>query len=164
WSFDNGVAVTWTVSARNAALTALSVWNTSEPASGVPAGPPIAVASPSATVQSDTSVALGWNGVFSDNGRAITNYTAAAYTGAAPTCAADGSVTPNSAVLASVGTAVSTVFSSLSPNATYTLVVFAFNGQGCSVSPGVVAHTPPPVITALTVSGPSQNGSVYDFV
>jgi hypothetical protein len=164
WSFDNGVAVTYTVSARNAALTALSVWNTSEPASGVPAGPPIAVASPSATVQSDTSVALGWAGVFSDNGRAITAYTAAAYTGAAPSCSPNGAISSNGAAISAAGTGTSTVFSGLSANATYTLVVFAYNGQGCTVSPAVVAHTPPPVITALAVAGPSLNGSVYDFV
>lgn len=164
WSFDNGVAVTYTVSARNAALTALSVWNTSEPASGVPAGPPIPVASPSATVQSDTSVAFSWSGVFSDNGRAISAYTAAAYTGAAPTCAADGSITSNGAAIASAGTGTSTVFSGLSANATYTLVVFAYNGQGCTASSTVVAHTPPPVITNLAVAGPSANGDVYDFV
>ncbi len=164
WSFDNGVAVTYTVSARNAALTALSVWNTSEPASGIPAGPPIAVASPSATVQSDTSVALGWSGVFSDNGRAISAYTAAAYTGTAPTCSANGTISSNGAAISAAGTGTSTVFSGLSANATYTLVVFAYNGQGCTISPAVVAHTPPPVITDLTVSGPSANGGVYDFV
>ncbi|MBX3098140.1 MAG: tandem-95 repeat protein [Salinibacterium sp.] len=164
WSFDNGVAVTYTVSARNAALTALSVWNTSEPVSGVPAGPPLVVASPSATVQSDTSVALGWAGVFNDNGRPITAYTAAAYTGAPPTCAANGTITANGAAIASTGTGTSAVFSGLSANATYTLVVFAFNGQGCTASGAVVAHTPPPVITNVTVSGPSANGSTFDFV
>ena len=164
WSFDNGVAVTYTVSARNAALTALSVWNTSEPASGVPAGPPIAVGSPSATVQSDTSIALDWATAFSDNGRAISAYTAAAYTGAAPTCSANGTISSNGAAISAAGTGTSTVFSGLSANATYTLVVFAYNGQGCTVSSGVVANTPPPVITNLSVSGPSANGELYDFV
>lgn len=164
WSFDNGVAVTYTVSARNAALTALSVWNTSEPASGVPAGPPIAVASPSATVQSDTSVSLGWADVFSANGRPITAYTAAAYSGTAPTCSPSGAITSNGAYLSAAGTSTSTTFTGLSANATYTLVVFAYNGQGCTMSSGVVAHTPPPVISNLTVSGPSANGSTYDFV
>jgi large repetitive protein len=164
WVFDNGVAVTYTVSARNSALTALSVWNTSEPASGVPAGPPLVVGATGATVQSDTTIAFSWPGVFSDNGRAITSYTAAAFTGSAPTCAPDGSIASNGAVLASVGTATSTVFSGLSANATYTLVAFAYNGQGCTVSASVVAHTPPPVITEVAFSGPSANGGVYDFV
>ncbi len=164
WSFDNGVAVTYTVSARNAALTALSVWNTSEPASGVPAGPPIAVASPSATVQSDTSVALGWDQAFSSNGRAITAYTAAAYTGAVPTCSPSGVISANGASIISAGTGTSAVFTGLSANATYTLVVFAYNGQGCTISSGVVAHTPPPVITNIAVAGPSANGAFYDFV
>jgi hypothetical protein len=164
WTLDNGVAVTYTVSARNAALTALSVWNTSEPTSGVPAGPPVVTGSASATLQSDTSVAFSWGGAFSDNGRAISAYTAAAYTGAAPTCAADGTVTGNGAALAAVGTGTSTVFSGLSANATYSLVVFAYNGQGCTASGTVVANTPPPVITNITFSGPSQHGNVYDFV
>ena len=164
WSFDNGVAVTYTVSARNAALTALSVWNTSEPASGIPAGPPISIAPVSATVQGDTSAALDWTGAFNDNGRAVVAYTAVAYTGAVPTCSPSGAVTANGAIVVNAGTATSTVFTGLSPNATYTLVVFAYNGQGCTSSPGVVAHTPPPVITNVAFSGPSLNGEVYDFV
>ncbi|MCU1439925.1 MAG: fibronectin type protein [Rhodoglobus sp.] len=159
WLLDNGVAVNFTISPRNAAYTALSVWNTSEPRSDVPAGPPIAVGSPLATVLSDTLVQLEWAGVFTDNGRAIANYTAAAYTGAAPTCSPDGSISSNGAAVASAGTGTWTQFSGLSPNATYTLVVFAFNGQGCTVSPAVVAHTPPAVITALSTSMPATNGS-----
>ncbi len=142
-SLANGVAVSWTVSPRNGAYTALSVWNTSEPRSDVPAGPPIALSSPLATVQNATTISLDWAGVFSDNGRPITEYTAAAYTGAAPTCAADGSITGNGAAVQAVGGATSTSFGGLSANATYSLIVFAFNGQGCTASPPVVAHTPP---------------------
>ena len=164
WTFDNGVAVTFTVSARNAALTALSVWNTSEPASGVPAGPPIAVGTPTATVLSDTTVAMDWGTAFSDNGRAISSYTAAAYTGTAPSCSPTGAISSNGATIVSAATATATTFGGLSANATYTLVVFAYNGQGCTASTTVIAHTPPPVISTIAFAGPSLNGQVYDFV
>jgi hypothetical protein len=164
WSLDNGVAVTFTVSARNAALTALSVWNTSEPASGVPAGPPIAIGTPTATVLGDTTVRLDWGGIFSDNGRAITNYTAAAFTGSAPTCSPGGGVSGNGAAIIGTGTGTSAQFSGLSPNGTYTLLVFAYNGQGCTASPAVVAHTPPAVVTSITTAGPSPNGpGLFDY-
>jgi hypothetical protein len=164
WSLDNGVAVTYTVSPRNAAYTALAVWNTSEPRSDVPAGPPLALQAPSATAVGDTAVQLDWASSFSDNGRSITQYTAAAFTGTAPTCSADGSIISNGASVAGLGQSTSTRFTGLSPNATYTLMVFAFNGQGCTGSATVVAHTPPAVITSLDVSGPSGEGETRDFV
>ncbi len=158
WSLENGVAVSYTVSPRNAAYTALSIWNTSEPQSDAPAGPPIAVLSPLATVLSDTLVQLDWAGAFIGNGRPISEYTAAAYTGPAPTCAPDGSISPKGAAISAVGTGTSAQFGGLSPNATFTLVVFAFNGQGCTASAAVVAHTAPGVITAITTSLPTPNG------
>lgn len=164
WTLDNGVAVSFTISPRNGALTALSVWNTSEPRQGVPAGPPIAGAAPLATVQSDTAVSLDWAGVFSDNGRAITNYTAAAYTGAAPTCAANGTVNSNGATTVATGTGTSHQFTGLSPNGTYSLIVFAYNGQGCTASSSVIARTPPAVITNIQVGSTLvANGPYFDF-
>jgi hypothetical protein len=159
-SLDNGVAASFTVSPRNAAYTALSVWNTSEPGSGVPAGAPIAQQSPLATTVDDTTVQLDWAGVFSDNGKAITEFTAAAFTGGAPTCAADGTISANGASLSAVGTGLSTQFG-LSVNTTYSLMVFAFNGQGCTASAAVVAHTPPAVVSGLTFEL-VQNGSNWD--
>ena len=164
WTLDNGVAVSYTVSPRNAALTALSVWNTSEPRSDVPAGPPIAGASPLATVTGDASVRLDWPGIFSDNGRQISGYRAAAYTGAAPTCAADGTVTANGAVVIDAGTGTTAQFSGLQANASYSLLVFARNGQGCTASPSVIARTAPGIVTAIdSGTGPVQNGDVFDF-
>ncbi|MDJ0334700.1 Ig-like domain-containing protein [Salinibacterium sp. G-O1] len=164
WTLDNGVAVTYTVSPRNAALTALSVWNTSEPRSDVPAGPPIAVATPLATVTGDASVRLDWPGVFAENGRSISSFRAAAYTGAAPTCAPDGTVSTNGAVVINAGTATSAQFSGLQANATYTLLVFAFNGQGCTASSSVIAHTAPGIVTSVnTGTGPVPNGDVFDY-
>ncbi|CAN5318660.1 Ig-like domain-containing protein [soil metagenome] len=150
WSLDNGVAVSYTVSPRNGAYTALSVWNTSDPRSDVPAGPPIAVGTPLATAVSDTAVHLDWAGVFADNGRPITGYAAFAYTGGAPGCPA----TPTT-------TATAQDFGGLSANGTYSLIVYAFNAQGCGASAAVVAHTTPGVITALSFAM-VQNGSAWD--
>lgn len=163
WVLDNGVAVTYTVSARNAAYTALSVWNTSEPRSGIPAGPPIALAAPVATVVDDSTAGLSWVGAFNENGRPVTNYTAAAYLGSAPTCAANGSIDSNGAKLSGAGSGTSTTFTGLTPNRTYTMMVFAYNGQGCTASPTVIAHTPPAVVTALNTAGPVANGMRFDF-
>ncbi|WP_341952339.1 tandem-95 repeat protein [Salinibacterium sp. TMP30] len=163
WVLDNGVAVAYTVSPRNAAYTALSVWNTSEPRSAIPAGPPIALTAPVASVVNDSTVALTWVGAFNENGRPVTEYTAAAYTGTAPTCAANGSITRHGAALSAVGSGTSTTFSGLSPNRTYTMLVFANNGQGCTASPTVIAHTPPAVVTALNTAGPVPNGNRFDF-
>lgn len=160
---DNGVAVTYTVSPRNAAYTALSVWNTSEPRSATPAGPPIALTVPVASVVNDTTATLAWAGGFDANGRPITAYTAVAYTGTPPTCAADGTITRNGAAVSAVGSGTSATFSGLSPNRTYTMLVFADNGQGCTASPTVIAQTPPAVVSALNVAGPVANGKQFDF-
>jgi hypothetical protein len=158
-SLANGVGVEYRVSPRNDAYTPLSVWNVSEPQVGVPAGPPIALSSPLATVLSDTVVQLDWAGVFNPNGRPVTEYRAVAFTGATPTCAS-----PNPAGATVVSTlSTSTQFGGLAPNGSYSLLVLASNSQGCTSSPVVVAHTPPGVITALSTAGPVANGSVFDL-
>ena len=163
-TLDNGVAIAYTVSPRNAALTALSVWNVSEPRSDVPAGPPIAVAAPLATVTGDASVRLDWPGVFSANGRPIADYLAAAYTGPAPTCALDGTVTTNGAIVLDAASATTAQFTGLQANATYSLLVFAWNGQGCTSSSSVIAHTAPGIVTSVdTGTGPVLNGEAFDF-
>ncbi|MDP3209080.1 MAG: hypothetical protein Q8M65_08015, partial [Rhodoglobus sp.] len=162
-SLTNGSPVTYSVSARNDAYGPLAAWNSTSQ-QGTPAGPPIAVAAPAATATSDRSISLDWTSTFSDNGKAISAYTAALYTGAVPTCAANGSVNPRGATIVNAGTGTSTLFGGLSPEVEYTLLVFAYNGQGCTASQSVVARTPPPVITALGLSGPVQNGAVFDFV
>lgn len=161
-SLSNGVAVTVTVSARNDAYPALALWNGSS-VQGTPAGAPLALQAPLATAESDTAIRLDWAGAFSPNGRPITQYTAAAYTGAVPTCAADGTITDNGATIVSAGTATATSFGGLEPNGQYSFLVFALNTQGCTASASVSAFTMPGVVTALTPGGPSLNGSVYDF-
>ncbi|MGX5681286.1 Ig-like domain-containing protein [Schumannella luteola] len=161
-SLTNGVATNFSVSARNDAYGPLATWNSSS-GQATPAGPPIAVSAPLATAVSDTQISLSWPGAFSDNGRPITAYTAAAYTGAVPTCAPDGTVSPNGATVQSVGTATSATFSGLAANAEYSFIVFAANSQGCTASTSVLAQTKPGVITALSANPPSANGEVYDF-
>ena len=162
-SLSNGSPVGYSVSARNGAYGPLAAWNTTIQ-SATPAGPPIATTAPLATVISDTVIGLNWAGGFDNNGRVISEYSAAIYTGAVPTCAPDGTVNDNGATVVATGTSTSTTFSGLTPEAEYTLIVFAYNGQGCSGSQTVIARTPPPVIVNLAVSGPTANGSVFDFV
>lgn len=147
---DNGVAVTFTVSARNSAYTALSVWNTSEPSSGVPAGPPLAVGIPLATAISDSIVRLEWGGRFADNGRPIESYSAVVYTGAPPACSATG------------GSAISADFGGLQPGTEYRFMVFAENSQGCTASAEVIARTPPGVVTSIA-NAIVHNGNTYDY-
>ncbi|MDH6180572.1 hypothetical protein M2152_000754 [Microbacteriaceae bacterium SG_E_30_P1] len=163
-SLTNGSAVTATVSARNDAYSPLAAWNSSS-VTGTPAGPPVAGGSPLASVTSDTEIALTWAGVFSDNGRPITAYHAAAYTDSAPTCAPDGTINAGGATVNSVGTGTSTSFGGLNANAEYSFIVFAVNSQGCTASPAVRAQTKPGVITNLTWSGPTaRTGTLFDFV
>ncbi len=162
-SIANGVPVGYSVSARNDAFGPLASWNAAS-GQATPAGPPLAVAAPLATASGDTTIDVDWAGAFTANGRPITDYTAAAYTGVAPTCASDGTITDNGATLAAAGTGTSTSFSGLAPNGEYSFIVFAFNGQGCTGSASVIARTAPSVITALTFSGPSLNGVAYDYV
>jgi hypothetical protein len=155
----NGQTVPVTVSARNSAYGPLTTWNSSG-TSATPAGPPLAVASPTASAV-NTSISLDWAGVFSDNGRPVSGYTAVAYTGTAPTCATPS---PPGATARSMGMATSTTFSGLSSESDYSLVVFATNSQGCTASAAVTAHTSPDVITGASTTGPAKNGNDYDFV
>ena len=162
-SLTNGVAATVTVSARNEAYGALAPWNSSS-AQGTPAGAPTVTGTPLASSLSDSEIALSWQDVFAGNGRPITTYHAAAYTGAVPTCAADGTVESNGATVQTLGTATSTTFGDLTTNGEYSFVVFAVNSQGCTTSPSVAAQTRPGVVTELTTDPPSANGAVFDFV
>ena len=158
-SLSNGVGVEYRVSPRNDAFAPLSVWNTSQPQVGVPAGPPLVLAPPVAVAVSDAELHADWAGAFDANGRPITEYRAVLYTGAAPSCAAPEPA--GATVISTAGTSAS--FGGLAPNTTYSLLVLATNLQGCTAGSSVVARTPPGVITALTAAGPVANGAVWDY-
>jgi hypothetical protein len=154
----NGQAIPVTVSARNSALATLASWNSSE-TSATPAGKPLAVGTPTATA-TDSTIATSWAGAFTGNGRDISGYTAVAYTGAQPTC---DTPEPPGATAQSVGTATSAAFSGLASDSSYSVLVFARNSIGCTPSSAVVARTSPGVVTAVTTTGPTQNGQTFDF-
>ncbi|MGN6502317.1 MAG: Ig-like domain-containing protein, partial [Pseudolysinimonas sp.] len=175
-SIANGSSVGFSVSARNSAPNSLATWNEAS-ASGVPAGPPIATGAPSASgsVTDGTTASIAWDGVFSDNGAAISNDYVSIYTGKAPTCTVTGVeqgspvVTPPPAGTYTrhlSGGVTSTTFGGLTPNKTYSMIVFAYNGQGCTDST-VVPVTPraaPGTVTSVQTSGPVQSSpSTWDF-
>ncbi len=109
-SLTNGVPVAWTVSPRNDALTALSVWNTSEPQSGVLGGSADRAVL-AARHRDQRHLDLGrlgrrvlrqWPAHHGVHGRGLHGW--------CPSCAADGSVTANGATLNPTGGATSTTF------------------------------------------------------
>ena len=148
----NGTAVAFSVSARNESVGSMANWNSSGN-TGYPAGAPTRVAAPTATatIEDGSTATLSWAGAFATNGRTISEYYAAIYTGAMPTCSVavgTNGYLPGTAVApaasASVkhlGTGTSAEFTGLSSNTDYSLVVFAFNGMGCTQS-AVVTATP----------------------
>lgn len=175
-SIVNGSSVGFSVSARNSAPNSLATWNEAS-AAGVPAGPPIPTAAPSASgsITDGRTASISWDGVFAANGAAITNYYVAIYTTSAPTCTVTGvetgtpSVSPPPAgprVRHVSGSVTSTSFGGLTPNQTYSMIVFAYNGQGC-VASTVVPVTPraaPGTVSSATTSGPVQSSpSTWDF-
>ncbi|MET4781887.1 Ig-like domain-containing protein [Glaciihabitans sp. UYNi722] len=155
---SNGQQVAVSVSARNSAIAQLAVWNSTE-TSGIPAGPPIASGAPTATA-TDSTIDVSWAGVFTDNGRQVSGYTAVAYTGTAPACEA---MNPPGSVIRSTGTATQATFTGLSNEASYSVMVFATNSQGCGASAAVAAHTSPGVVSGITAAGPTRGGSTFDY-
>jgi hypothetical protein len=143
----------------------------------VPAGPPIAVGAPTASgsLTDGTTASIAWDGVFADNGAAISNYYVAISTGASPGCSVSGveqgspHVTPPPAgpyVRHLSGGVTATTFGGLTPNQPYSMIVYAYNGQGC-VASTVVPVTPraaPGLVTAVSTAGPvSSSPSTWDF-
>ena len=64
------------------------------------------------------------------------------------------------------GGTTSTSFSGLSANQTYSITVFAYNGQGCTASPEVqvTPRAMPGTVTAISPSGPVPNGDgTWDY-
>ena len=159
----NGSSVGFSVSARNQATASATGWNRAS-GTGSPAGAPQAAAAPRASVNADDpgSAALSWSGGFSDNGRAVTEYFAAVFTGQAPSCSVEGTlpgsvvVPGDSATFQHLGAATSTRFSGLSANIQYSFAVYAFNGMGCTVSSTVTAipRFRPGTVTGTSITGP----------
>jgi hypothetical protein len=173
----NGVSVGFAVAARNEFYQGRTTWNQTQ-GSGVPAGAPVTtgvapVASPTTT--DGRTVNLSWPNVFGDNGKAVTDYYAGVFQGAAaPSCSVTGVANgapvlhtdPLSGSFKHVQ-AGSVDFTNLRPNQTYDFVVYAYNGQGCTAST-VVTATPrrwPGVATGVSVDSTLQasaNG-YFDF-
>jgi hypothetical protein len=169
-SIANGASISFSVASRNDYYGGTSSWNHAD-GSGVPAGPPIAAGTPSATPDSNTgtAVTMAWQGVFAENGTSITAYYAAAFTGDAPTCSVTGveDGSPQLRVDSSLrrvdGT--STTFTGLRTNTSYSFIVYAYNGQGCSAAPVVAAttHKRPGTPTAINASLQSSSDNTWDY-
>lgn len=175
-SIANGSSVVYSVSARNSAPNSLATWNEAS-STGVPAGPPIPTGAPSASgsLTDGTTASISWDGVFADNGASITNYYVAIYTGNQPDCTVTGvnqgtpevdPPNPGPWVKHLGGGATSSSFGGLTPNKTYQMVVFAYNGQGCVASTAVpvTPRAAPGIVTAVSTAGPvSSSPSTWDF-
>lgn len=169
----NGSATSYSVSARNSAPNSLARWNSAS-ATGTPAGAPVLTGTPQASVTSPTTASLSWDGVFAPNGSAIATYYAAAYTGQAPTCVVsgveDGSpslrvTSPSGAIVQAVG-GTRYSFDGLSTNQPYSLVVFAYNGQGCTASATarVIPRRAPSTVTGAATEFQQTATSTWDYV
>lgn len=167
----NGTAYSVGVSARNDAFDPLTTWNTAT-TTGVPAGPPLVLGAPTALGSTSdagggAAVSVEWAGAFGANGRPMQAYYVwAAASGTAPACTVDGVAegapthTPPPGVVTVAGSATGTVIDGLVVDTAYRVVVYAYNGQGCTASVELTA-TPrerPPAITAIDVTGPVPNG------
>lgn len=172
----NGATLSFTVAARNAFYQGRTTWNQSS-GSAVPAGGPVLtgvapVATPNTT--DGTSATLTWSSVFGDNGKAVSAYYAGVFQGAAPRCTVTGvesgapvlRVDPTSGSFQRVG-GTSATFSGLGQNQSYSFVVYAYNGQGCTASAVVSAtqRQAPGAVRGVTITGPQQNpgSTTWDF-
>jgi len=144
-AIPNGVPTAYSVTSRNEYYGGGATWNAAR-GTGVPAGPPIAQGAPAVSPDTDTgtSATVTWNaGLFAPNGQNVSQYFVAIRSGGGlPTCTVDGvangdprlNVAPASSTFQHVGGAMSATFTGLSPNTRYEVVVFAYNGQGCTPS------------------------------
>ena len=169
----NGSVVSFSVSARNSAPNSLATWNEAD-GSGIPAGAPIVAGSPTASgsTTDGTTASVAWAGAFATNGATITDYYVALYTGSAPSCSVSGvdvgdpHLNPPSGAQHFGGGTTSTDFSGLSPNQTYSITVYAYNGQGCTASPEVqvTPRATPGTVTGVTLTGPVASGDgTWDY-
>ncbi|MDO9591243.1 MAG: fibronectin type III domain-containing protein, partial [Microcella sp.] len=165
----NGTSYSVTVSARNDSFEPLTAWNAAS-TTGVPAGAPQVVTAPTAvgsTAESGSSahsVSVSWAGAFAPNGRPLQAYYVWVESGGSPpACSVSGvsvgapTHTPPSGVTQLPASTTSTVVGGLAANTTYRVVVYAYNGQGCTASAEVTA-TPrprPTAVSTITTTGPS---------
>jgi len=174
----NGTAYSVGVSARNDSFDPLTAWNTAT-TTGTPAGAPLVLGAPTALGSTsdsgagDASVSVDWASGFAGNGRAVQAYYVwIESAGTPPACAVTGVEegapvhSPPPGVTALPGGTTTTVVSGLTADTTYRVVVYAYNGQGCTMSAEVTA-TPrerPTAVTAIDVEGPVASGEgVWDF-
>ncbi|WP_395640393.1 Ig-like domain-containing protein, partial [Pseudolysinimonas sp.] len=169
----NGSAVGYSVSARNSAPNSLATWNQATGV-GVPAGPPVLLGpavSASASLTDGSTASASWADVFGDNGRAVlTYYALIRSTGADPVCSVSGvengspsPAPPGGAQQIAAGT-TSTSFGGLAANQTYTIWVFAYNGQGCTAAaPVQVTPRAAPGPVATFAASIVENGSSGEF-
>jgi hypothetical protein len=172
-SIANGSAVGYSVSARNSAPNSLATWNQATGV-GIPAGPPKLVGtgvSASGSLTDGTTASASWDGVFGANGAPILKFYALITTGGGePDCTVSGvengspSVSPPDGSQHLGAGTTSTDFSGLSANQTYTIWVFAYNGQGCTAAPPVqvTPRVPPGEVTSITASI-VENGDGEEF-
>jgi hypothetical protein len=145
-SIANGSAVGYSVSARNSAPNSLATWNQATGV-GVPAGPPELIGpavSASASLTDGSTASASWGNVFGPNGAPIVKFFVLIKSGGGePKCTVSGvengspSVVPPGGSQYLDGGTTSTGFGGLSANQTYTIWVFAYNGQGCTAAPPV---------------------------
>lgn len=155
-SIANGSAVGYSVSARNSAPNSLATWNQASGV-GIPAGPPVLLGpsvSASASLTDGSTASASWADVFGANGAPIVTYYAVIRSNnSTPSCTVSGvengspSVSPPSGSKVISAPATSTGFGGLSANQTYTIWVFAYNGQGCTPAT-------PVQVTPRAVPGP----------
>jgi hypothetical protein len=157
----NASAVGYSVSARNSAPNSLATWNQATGV-GVPAGPPTLAGptvSASASLTDGSTASASWAGVFGDNGKPIEKFYALVRSdGSVPECTVSGvengapSVSPPGGSESLTADTTATSFGGLSANQTYTIWVFAYNGQGCTpASPvQVTPRAVPGQVTSIT--------------
>ena len=172
-SIANGSAVGYSVSARNSAPNSLATWNQAT-GIGIPAGPPVLIGnavSASASLTDGSTASASWADVFGTNGAPMQKYFALIRSNSStPACTVSG-VENGSPVVSPPGGSqhldpgtTATSFGGLSANQTYTIWVFAYNGQGCTAATPVqvtprAAPGPVSAFTAPIVA----NGSEDEF-
>jgi large repetitive protein len=168
-SITNGAVTSYSVSARNSAPNSLATWNQAS-GTGIPAGPPGVAGSVSASADTEggTTATASWAGAFSDNGAGISSYYGIATDGDAPACTVTGVDTgagqvspPANAQTFAASTSTAT-FGGLSPNTTYRVYVYAWNGQGCTVigSNTVVPRTRPGTVGSASAGAPVTSNNI----